>query len=229
MKRIPQRRHHASDEISHPDDFTFMIRSYCIGLTGSIASGKSTVAACFAALGVDVISADAIAKALVEPGQPALQQIIEHFGEEVLTPQGELNRRDLRERIVKQPVERAWLEACLHQLSRQQIQHDIHQCKPPYCIIEIPLLTDRLHYPYLNRVLLVQGVRETQITRLIARDHQTREQACALLATTHQDEDKRQAIADDKIMNNGSMDALREKVSVLHAQYLNAMRRSKTR
>ena len=197
---------------------------YCVGLTGSIASGKSTVAACFAALGIDVISADAIAKALVKPGQPALQQIIHHFGEAILTPEGELNRRDLRERIVKQPVERAWLEACLHPLIRQQIQHDMNTCKPPYCIIEIPLLTDRSLYPYLNRVLLVQGIREAQITRLMGRDHQTREQAQAMLATTHNDEDKRQAIADDKIINDGSVDALREKVGTFHVQYLQAAR-----
>ena len=197
---------------------------YCVGLTGSIASGKSTIAAYFSALGIDVISADEIAKALVLPGQPALQQIIHHFGESVLTPEGELNRRHLREYIVKHPAERAWLEACLHPLIRQQIQHDVKACKSLYCIIEIPLLTDRALYPYLNRVLLVQGLREAQVTRLMKRDNQTREQSCAMLATTLRDEGKRQTIADDKIMNDGSVDALREKINALHVQYLQAAR-----
>lgn len=193
---------------------------YCVGLTGSIASGKSTTASYFSALGVDVISADEIAKALVEPGQPALQDIIHHFGESVLTPTGELNRRNLRERIVKHPDERAWLEGCLHPLIRQQIERDISACKSPYCIIEIPLLTDRQHYPYLNRVLLIQGVREAQIQRLMARDNQTKEQAHAMLDTTHLDEDKRQAIADDKIINDGSAEALRAKIKAMHVRYL---------
>ncbi len=195
---------------------------YCVGLTGSIASGKSTVAARFAALGMDVISADEIARALVKPGQPALQQIIDHFGTSVLTPTGELNRRYLREHILKHAADRVWLEQCLHPLIRECIQHAIQACKSPYCIIEIPLLTDRTLYPYLNRVLLVEGVRASQIARLMQRDHHSREQALAMLATTQADEPTRQAMADDRVLNDGSVDALHEKIDTLHAQYLRA-------
>jgi len=193
---------------------------YCIGLTGTIASGKSTVAAHFAKLGIDVINADHIARALVEPDQPAFQQILHHFGKSVLTADGNLNRRHLRELIVNHANERLWLENLLHPLIREQIQHDIGHCKSPYCVIEIPLLTDKSSYPYLNRVLLVTANAEQQVTRLMARDHSSREQASALLATTRADVDKRRAIADDVLINDGTVKALQNKVALLHRQYL---------
>lgn len=193
---------------------------FCIGLTGTIASGKSTVAALFAKRGIDVINADHIAKMLVKRGQPALQQIIDHFGKSILTTEGELNRRHLRELIVNNTNKRIWLEELLHPLIRKQIQAEIDDCKSPYCIIEIPLLTDTTHYPYLNRVLLIQAHPEQQIMRLMTRDHSSREQACALLATTRADDIKRQAIANDILVNDGSLVSLREKVDTLHDEYL---------
>lgn len=192
----------------------------CIGLTGTIASGKSTVATCFADLGIDVINADHIARALVERGKPALQEIIHHFGNNVLTADGELNRRYLRELIVNDAHERTWLEELLHPLIRKQIQHDIGLCQSPYCIIEIPLLTDLSAYPYLNRVLLVLANSEQQITRIMARDHSSREQACALLATTRADDAKRLRIANDVLVNDVTLNTLRKKVHALHAKYL---------
>lgn len=193
---------------------------YCIGLTGSIASGKSTVAALFETLGIDVISADHIAKALVSTGQPALQQIINHFGTSVLTKEGELNRRYLREVIVTNAEDRLWLENLLHPLIREKIQQDIGHCKSRYCIIEIPLLTDKSIYPYLNRIVLVVADTETQITRIMSRDHCSREQACALLETTRADEDKRFAIADDIVVNDASIKTLQTQIEKLHANYL---------
>ncbi len=193
---------------------------YCIGLTGSVASGKSTVAANFARLGIEVISADHIARALVNRNQPALQQIVHHFGQTVLLPNGELNRRHLRELIVNNAIERRWLEDLLHPLIRRQIEQDIQHCKSPYCMIEIPLLTDTSAYPYLDRVLLVLADPEQQIIRMMARDHCSRDQACALLETTRADNDKRRAIANDMVMNNDTPEALHNKIMALHTQYL---------
>lgn len=193
---------------------------FCIGLTGTIASGKSTVAAYFAKLGIDVISADHIARALVSRNQPAFQRIVKHFGKSVLTANGELNRPHLRELIVQDAKERLWLEALLHPLIRRQIQLDIDHCKSRYCVIEIPLLTDKSMYPYLNRVLLITAPIEQQITRIMARDHCSAEQAQAILATTRADEDKRRAIADDVLVNNETVALIHKQVDALHAQYL---------
>lgn len=193
---------------------------YCIGLTGSVASGKSTVAAMFAKLGTDVISADHIARALVMRDQPALEEIVSHFGKSVLLPDGELNRRYLRELIVRNTSERLWLENLLHPLIRQHIRQEINHCTSPYCVIEIPLLTGKADYPYLNRVLLVTADPEQQVKRLEARDHCSREHAIALLKTSEAVEDQRRTIADDIIHNNGSSEDLQEKVSQLHTRYL---------
>lgn len=193
---------------------------YCIGLTGSIASGKSTVAALFAKKGIDVISADYIARALVSRNQPALQQIIKHFGKSVLTNEGELNRRLLRELIVHNTEERIWLESLLHPLIREKIQQDINQCKSPFCIIEIPLLTNKSDYPYLNRILLVLAEPELQTTRIMSRDNCSREHARAILATTRADEEKRRSFADDVVVNDASVEALQKQIDILHDQYL---------
>ena len=193
---------------------------YCIGLTGSIASGKSTVAAHFAQLGIDVISADHISRTLVNRDQPALQEITRHFGKSVLTQSGELNRRHLRELIINNANERVWLENLLHPLIREKIKQDIAHCKSAYCIIEIPLLTNKSVYPYLNRILLVLADPEQQITRIMARDHCSRDQASALLATTRADDDKRRLIADDIVVNDASMSLLQIQAEQLHAQYL---------
>ena len=194
---------------------------YCIGLTGSIASGKSTVAAYFTQLGIDVISADDIARELVNRDQPALQQIIRHFGKSVLTKDGNLNRHHLRELIVNNAKDRLWLERLLHPRIREKIQQRIHQCKSPYCIIEIPLLIDKSDYPYLNRVILVLAEHEQQVTRIMARDHCSREQALAMLATTRADEDKRRGIADDVVVNDGALNTMKTQINTLHTQYLN--------
>lgn len=192
---------------------------YCVGLTGTIASGKSTVAQEFARLGIDIISADQISKELTKTNEPALQKIIEHFGQSLLTSTGELNRQHLREIIFNRPTERHWLENLLHPLIRKRIEQKTQHCTSPYCIIEIPLLTDKKSYPYLNRVLLILAQREQQISRLKQRDQSSKEQALAILKV-QADEATLRALADDIIMNNGSVEDLQEHVIRLHEQYL---------
>ncbi len=193
---------------------------YCIGLTGSIGSGKSTVAKIFSQLGIDIISADHIAKALVEPGKPALEKIIQRFGPSIRLDNGELNRPHLRELIINHPDERVWLENLLHPLIRETIQQNIFDCKSPYCIIEIPLLTSTLNYPYLNRVLLILANPEQQVSRIQTRDLCSKEQASALLETTRTDDEKRLKIADDVMVNDGCVEVLQQQVLALHAKYL---------
>ena len=192
---------------------------YCVGLTGNLASGKSTVASYFAKLGVDVINADDIAKKLTTSKQHAYYQIISHFGDSVLTATGELNRQYLRQLIFSNSQERLWLEGLLHPLIRKQIAQRIEQVKSPYCIIEIPLLLDRSHYPYLNQVLLIQAEAEQQIMRFMARDNSSREVALAILAT-QADKNKQRALADDILINTGSLAELQSTVRMLHKKYL---------
>lgn len=193
---------------------------YCVGLTGNIASGKSSVIQYFKELGVAVIVADEIARQVTLPGQPALLQIKEHFGDEILDEHGRLHRSALRDIIFRNSLERKWLEQLLHPLIRQAIRAQIAALSnTPYCIIEIPLLLNRTDYPYLKRVLLVTADREIQIARVMTRDHCTRLQAEAILAV-QPDEQTRLLLADDVILNNGSLKQLREQVINLHACYL---------
>ncbi|MFA6303620.1 MAG: dephospho-CoA kinase [Legionella sp.] len=193
---------------------------YCVGLTGNLASGKSTAAKLFAELGVDVINADLIAKELTAEQSPVLSLIEQHFGPNILLNDGKLNRKLLREIIFNDAQERLWLEQLLHPLIRERIQEHIQNCHSAYCVIEIPLLLDRSHYPYLNRVLLIHAPIEQQIQRVQERDHCSKEQALAILAT-QPDLELRLGLADDVVENDGGLEELRQKIGNLHTHYLN--------
>lgn len=192
---------------------------YCIGLTGNIASGKSTVATLFANFGACVISADAISKQLTAKNQSATHQIIAHFGKRIEFHPGEINRKQLRTLIFSDPVAKKWLEDLLHPLIRQGIEEELAKTKSPYCIIEIPLLIDKALYPYLNKILLVTAPLASQIERVMKRDHCTKEEALVILGNQASLE-KYSEGADDLLHNDLGLDELKQKVEVLHRAYL---------
>jgi dephospho-CoA kinase len=193
--------------------------SYCVGLTGNIASGKTTAANIFRKLGVLVIEADKIAKELTEVQSPVFKEIVRHFGSKVLDVHGEINRRYLRSLIFSQPKERLWLEHLLHPLIRQRIKEAVAQCKQPYCVVEIPLGIDKINYPYLNEILLITAAKETQIARVMARDHCLAEEAEAILAIQpHVNE--RLDSAEEVLVNEGSIEELTLDIESLHQKYL---------
>ncbi|WP_058535062.1 dephospho-CoA kinase [Legionella saoudiensis] len=192
---------------------------YCVGLTGGIASGKSTAATIFAQLGMQVINADNIARALTLRGEDAYTQIVAHYGSEILNKDNELNRKALRAIIFSNPLERAWLEQLLHPLIRQKIKEQVHLSTSPYCIVEIPLLIDKKAYPYINRVLLIQAPKQVQIERLMQRDNCTQEQALSILAA-QPDANLRLKNADDIIINDAGTEKLKSEIIALHHKYL---------
>ncbi|ASG84961.1 dephospho-CoA kinase [Salmonella enterica subsp. diarizonae] len=192
---------------------------YTVALTGGIGSGKSTVADAFADLGITVIDADIIARQMVEPGQPALNAIAEHFGSELIASDGTLRRRALRERIFSHPEEKAWLNALLHPLIQQETQRQFQQATSPYVLWVVPLLVENRLYQKANRVLVVDVTPETQLMRTMLRDDVTREHVEHILAAQATRE-ARLAVADDVIDNNGAPDAIASDVARLHASYL---------
>ncbi|EED2638724.1 dephospho-CoA kinase [Salmonella enterica subsp. houtenae serovar 40:z4,z24:-] len=192
---------------------------YTVALTGGIGSGKSTVADAFADLGITVIDADIIARQVVEPGQPALNAIAEHFGSELIAADGTLRRRALRERIFSHPKEKAWLNALLHPLIQQETQRQLQQATSPYVIWVVPLLIENRLYQKANRVLVVDVTPEMQLMRAMQRDDVTREHVKHILAAQATRE-ARLAVADDVIDNNGAPDAIASDVARLHASYL---------
>lgn len=192
---------------------------YCIGLTGNIASGKTTVARMFAQLGVSVLSADEVSRQLMQKDTPAYKEIILRFGSEVLNPLGDLNRRRLREIIFSQPEEKIWLEQLLHPMIRQQLAQQVALCTTRYCIVEIPLSIDKKNYPYINRILLVTCPQDVQIKRIIARDHCTEPQALAIIKA-QPSLNQRLENADDYLLNDAGPQELQKKVKQLHIKYL---------
>ena len=192
---------------------------FCIGLTGTIGSGKSTAAGFFKDLGIFIVNADAISKDLSRMGAPAYFPIVGLFGEEALQVDGELNRKFIRERIFQDPNLRQALEGLLHPMIRKGILTAIEKSKSAYTIIEIPLLTDKSHYPYLDRVLLVQMDKALQIQRVITRDKISPSQALDIL-NFQANAETLQRLADDRIINDGSLEALQLQVKKLHIQYL---------
>lgn len=194
-------------------------RAFRVGLTGGIASGKSAVAALFAALGVPVIDTDEIARAVVAPGEPLLDHIVGRFGPEVLAADGSLDRRRLRDIVFADPAARAALERLTHPAIREEVDRRSAAAGGPYQIIAIPLLVETNARAGLDRVLVVDCSEELQLRRVQARDGSTRAQAEAILAA-QATRARRLAAADDVISNEGELSALRDAVEQLHARYL---------
>jgi len=190
-----------------------------IALTGGIASGKTTVANLFAALGVPLIDTDVIAREIVEPGRPALATIVRAFGPGVLDPQGCLDRRRMRERIFADPAAKQRLEAILHPAIRAEMERQSRVAGGPYQVLVIPLLAEGGRRDHVDRVLLVDVPEELQIQRLMMRDGVTHEQAQASLHAQGT-RAERLAMADDVVRNTGRVDHLHDEVAKLHSKYL---------
>jgi dephospho-CoA kinase len=195
-----------------------------IGLTGGIASGKSTAAQRFAELGVPVIDADAASRAVVAPGTVGLEQVLRRFGNRVLSADGELDRRTLRNLIFSDAAARADLNTILHPLIQARMELELAAAEGPYAVLAIPLLVEGGRQSgRVDRVLVVDVDEAVQLQRLNLRDGSTEEQARAILAAQSSREARLRA-ADDILSNMGSVTELRQAVDRLHAIYLQLAR-----
>ena len=195
--------------------------SFRIALTGGIASGKSTVASLFAALGVPIIDTDLLSREVVAPGSALLRQITDHFSMQVQSGDGSLNRQELRKRIFEDPAQRKWLEALLHPAIRELTDARSEAATGPYVIVAIPLLVETDGAARFDRVLVVDCDPDLQLARLMARDGARREDALRMLAA-QAPRAARLAVADDVIHNDGDLASLRDQVARLHAEYVAA-------
>ena len=193
---------------------------YVVAITGGIGSGKTTVANQFAALGIEVVDADLIAREVVAPGTPALAAIVNHFGAEMLTEQGLLDRRALRERIFSDPAAKFWLNALLHPIIRSEMLRQCAAVSSPYCLLVVPLLVENRLTELADRVLVIDVDEATQIERTCHRDGVSREQAQAILAS-QASRSERLAMADDVLDNqSGTTETIRARILALHETYL---------
>ncbi|MBV7598594.1 dephospho-CoA kinase [Aeromonas sp. sia0103] len=193
---------------------------YVVAITGGIGSGKTTVANQFAALGIEVIDADLIAREAVEPGTPALTAIASHFGPGILDEQGRLDRRVLRERIFSEPAAKHWLNTLLHPLIRSEMLRQCAAASSPYCLLVVPLLVENRLMNLADRVLVIDVDEATQIERTCRRDGVSRAQAEAILAA-QASRAERLAVADDVLDNqSGTSETIRARILALHETYL---------
>ncbi|MFA7321779.1 MAG: dephospho-CoA kinase [Dokdonella sp.] len=196
---------------------------FTVALTGGIASGKSEVERRFAARGVEIIDADLVAREVIAVGTPGLARIVAAFGSTVLGPDGALDRKAMRERVFADADARHRLESIIHPLVRTTLQERAARVRSAYGMLVIPLFVESGEYHWVDRVLVVDVPRETQIQRLCARDGITEELAEAMLAAQASRE-QRLAIADDVIDNTTSLAALDDNVEALHRHYLSLAR-----
>lgn len=192
-----------------------------IGVTGGIASGKSTVALAFAALGIPWVDADDVAREVVEPGEPALAEIVARFGEQVLHSDGRLNRRALREIVFAEPAERRWLEGVTHPRIRQRLIAHLERMQTegaPYVLLVSPLLFESGQSQLVDRCLVVDVPESLQIARTAARDEVGEAQARAIIAA-QMSRSERLARADDIIDNSRGEAELTAQVAELDRRY----------
>ena len=190
-----------------------------IGLTGGIGSGKTAVSDSFESLGIDVVDADLASRVVVQKGKPCLLKIAQHFGEDILTKEAELDRAKLREIIFKSEKEKNWLESLLHPAIANQIQDELNASKSPYTILVSPLLLETNQKDFCSKVLAVDVPVETQVERTLKRDGVSKEQVQAIINSQISRND-RLNLADEVIVNDGTLEDLEIAVKILHEKFL---------
>jgi dephospho-CoA kinase len=189
-----------------------------IGLSGGIGSGKSTACEIFSELKVPVIDADVIAVKAVKPGMPALQSIIDEFGVKIITKDGYLNRKELRDRIFKNESDRRKLESILHPVIYKEIARQTKGINSAYCIISIPLLLETGTSDIIDRILVIDIPKELQLSRASARDNASLKNIETIIHSQISRDD-RLAAADDIINNEGDIENLRRQIYDLYEFY----------
>lgn len=189
-----------------------------IGLTGGIGSGKTTVANHFSSLGIHIIDADEIVHQISTPGHLPFDQIVHHFGKDILHTDGTIDRQKLSQRVFRNEAERKVLEGILHPAVRMTMQQQINDSNSPYVLLVIPLLVETGYTDLVDRVLVVTADREKRVAWVKRRNGLSETQIESIMAAQASDEE-RDSIADDVIENNGSLDSLFKQVEELDRKY----------
>ena len=193
---------------------------YSVGLTGGIASGKTTISDLFAGHGVAIVDTDIISRRLLEPGERGFDQVMRHFGEAIADDRGGIDRRRLREIVFTDERQKSWLETMLHPLIFERSHAAILAVRgSPYVLVVVPLLFETNFQSLVDRILVVSCPAERQIERLVRRDRISVDLAEKMLAR-QLDNAARLKRAHDVIDNSGDGSDLAAQVDRLHARYL---------
>ncbi|CAH0538662.1 dephospho-CoA kinase [Vibrio marisflavi] len=194
--------------------------TFVVGLTGGIASGKTTVANLFnERYGIDIVDADLIAREVVEPGTEGLKAIEKKFGSQVLMADGSLDRKALRERVFSHSEDKEWLNNLLHPMIHQRMLTNLHRAESPYVLLVAPLLIENNLQSMVNRILVVDTDIKLQIMRTMERDNVSQAQAETILAS-QVDRTARLENADDVVINSTDIEKLWPQITELHQKYL---------
>lgn len=193
-----------------------------IGLTGGIGSGKTAVSETFEKLGITVVDADLASRVVVEKGKPCLEEIAKHFGDDILNENDELNRAKLREIIFNSDSEKLWLESLLHPAIAEQIKDELNASESPYTILVSPLLLETNQRDFCDKVLVVDVPIELQMERTIKRDGVSEDQVKSIIKSQI-NRDKRLQLADEIILNEGSIEDLEMIVRELHEKLISEL------
>ncbi|KGY08292.1 dephospho-CoA kinase [Vibrio sinaloensis] len=194
--------------------------TFVVGLTGGIASGKTTVANLFHQhFGIEIVDADVIAREVVAPGSEGLKAIEGKFGSSVLLEDGNLDRSKLREIIFSDPSQKAWLDQLLHPMIRANMLAELANTTSEYALLVIPLMVENHLQHLADKVVVVDVDEATQLERTVMRDNVALEQAQAILAAQASRE-QRLAIADFVIKNDTENQKLLPQITELHQKFL---------
>ncbi|PPC85721.1 MAG: dephospho-CoA kinase [Methylotenera sp.] len=202
---------------------------YVVALTGGIGSGKSEAAKIFTELGVPVTDVDVISHQLTAAKQPLVKELEVNFGSQYITPDGALDRCAMRDLVFKDKNALAKLNAILHPAIYAEAVEQLQQhVDAPYQILVIPLLFESPRYsPHIDRILVIDCDEKTQISRVKARSQLPESQITAIIEA-QTSRKKRLTMANDVIENNGNVENLREKILLIHKNYINTCILSKT-
>ena len=193
---------------------------FSVGLTGGIASGKTTISNLFADLGVSIVDTDIISRELLQPGENAYNQVCRHFGKRILGPNDEIDRAELRKIVFTEATEKSWLETILHPLIFQRSHNAmLEHSRSDYVLVVVPLHFETNFQSLVDRILVVDCPAELQIERLVTRDHIDEALARNMLSQQLGNAE-RLSKAHDVIENRGNEKELSSQVARLHQTYL---------
>tara|TARA_B100001179_G_C18579846_1_gene399356 strand:+ start:576 stop:1172 length:597 start_codon:yes stop_codon:yes gene_type:complete len=192
---------------------------FIVGLTGGIGSGKSAATEKFLSLDINIVDADIASRTVVKKGRSALAQIEEHFGKDILTNEGTLDRSKLRKIILSDLKEKRWLESLLHPKIGEQINKELAESSSPYTVFVAPLLLETNSHLKCSRILVVDVPMEIQIERTILRDKVSEDHVKRIIAA-QMNREERLKKADDVLLNSGTIQELEDKLVKFHKKYL---------
>lgn len=192
---------------------------YVVGITGGIGSGKSAVTDYLETKGITVVDADKVARVVVEPGTSGLAAIAEHFGSDILLPDGSLDRAALRKVVFDNADERKVLEGITHPRIREEIARQLSEATSPYVVLASPLLLESGQNSFANYVVVVDVPESVQLSRTMARDDNS-EQLVKSIMAAQLDRETRLSRADTSLSNDGTLDELYARVDDLHDDLL---------